>query len=86
MKNGGYIMIDCGAIDLTDYDPQTIAGSFAEFSAAIDTHKMVLIVNVSDYSPIPAVITKADDEISISTIIFNATVTDDDEFTVIEPE
>ena len=86
MKNGGYIMIDCGAIDLTDYDAQTIAGAYAEFSAAIDSHKMVLIVNVSAYSPIPAVVMKTDDSISINSIIFNATVTEDDEFTVIEPE
>lgn len=86
MKNGGYIMIDGGAIDPTTFTPTTITGAYAEFSAAIESHKMVLIVNVSDYSPIPAVIAKTDDGISINTIIFNATVTENDEFTVIEPE
>ncbi|MBR5188044.1 MAG: hypothetical protein IKW18_06195 [Clostridia bacterium] len=43
--NGGYVLIDCKGLDLTDTDPQTISGLYAQMQAGIKTGKPLVACN-----------------------------------------
>lgn len=44
--NGGYIMIDCGGLDLLAQAAQTITGIYSKISAAFDSKKPVIACNM----------------------------------------
>lgn len=44
-QNGGYAMVDCRGLDLTDSNPQTITGLYADMVKAIKSGKPLIAVN-----------------------------------------
>ena len=44
--NGGYQIIDCGGLDMTDNQEQTITGLFAKAKKACDDGQFVLATNI----------------------------------------
>lgn len=58
----GYIMIDCGGMDLTSESTQTIAGLYARIAEVRATDKMIVACNMvwgdtGVASPIPVIVT-----------------------------
>lgn len=58
----GYIMIDCGGMDLTSGSSQTITGLYARLTEARATDKMVIACNMvwgdsGKVSPTPVIMT-----------------------------
>ena len=43
--NGGYIMIDCGGLELTSQTSQNIPGLFAAVKAAVKANKPIMAYN-----------------------------------------
>ena len=43
--NGGYFLLDCMGLDLTETDPQEIAGSWENVKAAIASDKPIIAHN-----------------------------------------
>lgn len=57
----GYIMIDCGGLDLTSESTQTIAGLYARIAEARATDRMIVACNMvwgdtGAASPIPVIV------------------------------
>lgn len=73
---GGYLMLELPGLDLTETDPQTIAGSYAVTKAAALAGKPVWLYGVDGYStPIPATISEgASSSYIISFLTYTATV------------
>lgn len=44
-NNGGYYVVDLKGLDLTDTDPQTISGLFADMKKAIASGKPLIAIN-----------------------------------------
>lgn len=44
-KKGGYILIDCGGLNLLATDPQTISGLYAKVKKAHELNKPIYAVN-----------------------------------------
>lgn len=58
----GYIMIDCGGLNLTSEASQTIAGLYAQLTEARATDKMIVACNMvwgdsGKVPPIPVILT-----------------------------
>ena len=53
MSNGGYIMVDCGGLNLLESDPQTITGIFAKCRNAIESGKPIIATNCVYGSGVP---------------------------------
>lgn len=58
----GYIMIDCGGLDLTSESTQTIAGLYARIAEARATDKMIVACNMvwgdsGEVPPTPVILT-----------------------------
>lgn len=72
MINSGYVLLDCGNLDMTETDPQTVSGIWNRAVNAVNTGKPIWIHTAYDsdaeYSPIP-VFARFD---STTTIICNA--------------
>ena len=61
----GYIMIDCGGLDLTSESSQTITGLYAQLTEARATNKMIVACNmvwgdIGEVPPIPVILTAPD--------------------------
>ena len=56
--NGGYIMIDCMGLDLSDNSPQSITGIWAEAKKAMAANKPMVaygsVYGSAEVSPVPA--------------------------------
>lgn len=54
--NGGYALVDCTGVDLSDLG--TVSGLYSKLDSAIKSGKFVLLANVvngdTNFSPIPA--------------------------------
>jgi hypothetical protein len=50
MIKGGYIMIDCGGLNLLTSEPQTISGLYAKVKKAHELNKPIYAVNCVDGS------------------------------------
>lgn len=72
----GYLMLELPGLDLTETDPQTIAGSYAVTKAAALAGKPVWLYGVKDVlTPIPATISAgASSSYIISFLTYTATV------------
>lgn len=51
--NGGYIMIDCGGLNLLAQSAQTIAGLYAKIAAAFASDKPILAYNANYGTGVP---------------------------------
>lgn len=85
--NGGYIMIDCKGLDLTDDTKQDIDGLYAAMQEALKTGKPMYAYNCvwgtnsdSPLSPIPFFAQQWNDSMVVGTAsILNITCNSDDE-------
>ena len=88
--NGGYYMVDCKGLDLTDDSTQTISGLFADMKKAIASGKPLVAYNCvwgansdSPLTPIQFFAQNWTDSLIVGTAsILNITVTDHDVVTV----
>ena len=42
----GYVLVNCGGLDLTSESTQTIAGLYAKVKSAMETGKMIIAENI----------------------------------------
>lgn len=70
--NGGYTILDCGALDLTSESKQTISGISARVNTAIGTNKPIIAV-IEGASPI-GVYAQAGSVEGTTDIIFGTTI------------
>lgn len=88
---GGYQIIDCGGLDMTDNKAQTITGIFAKALKACEDGTFVLATNVvwgsnndSPLTPLPVFLQKWSDELVVATCsIYSVQITDKDVCTVV---
>ncbi len=86
---GGYILVDCGGIDLTKGEtPQTISGLFARVSEAISGGKPVIATNCKwgtlDVTPINVFAIKFDDDtIIVTSSTLQVYITSEDVVTIV---
>lgn len=72
MANGGYIILDCGSLDLAEESKQTITGLSARLAEAINSGKPIYAI-IGGTSPI-SVYTKAGSVTGTTDIIFGTTI------------
>ena len=89
MKNtGGYILIDCGGLDLTSESSQTINGLYDQLKAAIKTGKPVYAENLwwgdIPCSPMPVMLIQLlEDTITATGSNLQISTDDDDAVTIL---
>ena len=88
MANSGYILVDCGGLDLNDSTTQEIEGLYERAKAAIATGKPVLVTNcvMSDFPCTPVSVVawdEGDGGIVATGHVLRVTITADDEVTVV---
>ena len=88
MNNPGYVMVDCGGLDLNDSTEQTIDGIYDRAVEALATGKLALAVNCvmsgMPCSPIAVVAwDQGDDGIIATGHVFRVVIAEDDGVTVI---
>ena len=84
MKNiGGYILIDCGGLDLTSESSQTINGLYAQLTDAINSGKPVYAENLYwgdiPCSPMPVMLVQLYEDTITATAATLQVSTDDDD-------
>ena len=72
MANGGYIILDCGSLDLAKESKQTITGLSARLAEAIKSEKPIYAI-IGGTSPI-SVYTQAGSVTGTTDIIFGTTI------------
>ena len=72
MANGGYIILDCGSLDLAEESKQTITGLSAKLDGAIKSEKPIYAI-IGGTSPI-SVYTQAGSVDGTTDIIFGTTI------------
>ena len=72
MANGGYIILDCGSLDLAEESKQTITGLSARLAEAINSGKPIYAI-IGGTSPI-SVYTQAGSVTGTTDIIFGTTI------------
>ena len=72
MANGGYIILDCGSLDLAEESKQTITGLTARLAEAIESGKPIYAI-IGGTSPI-SVYTQAGSVTGTTDIIFGTTI------------
>lgn len=72
MANGGYIILDCGSLDLAKESKQTITGLSARLAEAIKSGKPIYAI-IGGTSPI-SVYTQAGSVTGTTDIIFGTTI------------
>ena len=72
MANGGYIILDCGSLDLAEESKQTITGLTARLAEAIKSGKPIYAI-IGGTSPI-SVYTQAGSVTGTTDIIFGTTI------------
>lgn len=72
MANGGYIILDCGTLDLAEESKQTITGLTARLAEAIKSGKPIYAI-IGGTSPI-SVYTQAGSVTGTTDIIFGTTI------------
>ena len=72
MANGGYIILDCGSLDLAEESKQTITGLSARLAAAIKSGTPIYAI-IGGTSPI-SVYTQAGSVTGTTDIIFGTTI------------
>lgn len=90
--NGGYQIIDCGGLDMTDSDPQTISGLFAKAKKACEDGKPVYASNCvwgvnsdAPLTPLPCFLQKWSDNLIVATCsVKSVQITDEDVCTVVD--
>ncbi len=87
--NGGYIMVNCTGLNLSETDPQSISGIWNEAKKAIAANKPIVaygaIYGSADVSPVPVFgWYLAEDEIVIVGATLHVHVKDDDTATVLD--
>lgn len=86
MENSGYIMVDCGGLDLNDSTEQTIDGIYDRAKAAIKTGKACLVTNCvmsgAPCTPVSVVAWEEGDTIIATGHVLRVTIEDDDGVTV----
>lgn len=87
MNNSGYIMVDCGGLDLNDSTEQEIAGLYNRAKAALATGKPCYATNcvMSDMPCSPVSVVAWDqgaDGIIATGHVFRVTIASDDGVTV----
>ena len=89
MKNiGGYVLVDCGGLDLTSESTQTIPGLYKQCQDALATKKQILAENCiwgtgKSISPIPVFgIQISSTEIIFTSSTLQVAVDDDNEVTI----
>ena len=89
MKNiGGYILIDCGGLDLTSESSQTINGLYAQLTDAIASGKPVYAENLYwgdiPCSPTPVMLVQLyEDTITATASTLQVSTDDDDAVTIL---
>ena len=88
--NGGYFLVDVTGLDLTETDPQEMAGIWDKAVAALKTNKPIMAYGCSygvgaPVSPVPSFgWYLADDEIVIVGATLHIHIKDDDTATVLD--
>ena len=91
-QNGGYYMVDCGGLDLTDSSEQTITGLFNRMKKAIASGKPLIAYNCvwgsnsdAPLTPIHFFAQRWSDTMVVGTAsILNITCTSADKVTVVD--
>lgn len=87
MFNSGYIMVDCGGLDLNDSTEQTIDGLYERAKGAIESGKPCFACNcmMSDWPCTPCSVIawdQGDSGIVVTGHVLRITIDDDDGVTV----
>ena len=87
MYKGGYILVDCGELELNDNTTQSITGIYDRAEAALKTGKPVFacncLMNDGPVSPVSVAAWQEDAHTIIATgHVFRVVIEDDDDVTV----
>lgn len=77
--NGGYVILSCGGIDITDDKKQTIDGLYADIATARATGKPVYAYDLTGVSPVNVYITDGESDalvINFGTVIITVDTSD----------
>ena len=85
--NGGYIMVDCGGLDLTANAKKTYAGLYAKCKAALESDRAILACNCTydskHVTPIAVFAVDYTSEIVFTSSILQIHVDTDDGVTIV---
>lgn len=84
---GGYVMIDCGGLELTSQSEQTVDGIYDQVKEAHEADKFCLACNCEWYdvpmTPVPVMITKlANGTYTATASILQIVIAEDDGITI----
>lgn len=87
MVNSGYVMVDCGGMNLLSQSSQNIKGLYNKCKEAVDSGKMILAVNCEygenvPMTPIPVMAIKESGNYIFTASILQITVESDDDVTI----
>ena len=84
--NSGYIMVDCGGLDLNDSTTQSITGLHSRAKEAMATGKPCIVYNCvmsgAPCTPTSIIAWEENDSIIATGHVLRITITDDDDVTV----
>ena len=88
MLKGGYILMDCGGLELNDSSAQSITGFYKRAKKALDSGKPVYacncLMNDGSTTPVSVVAWQEDEHTIIATgHVLRIVIEDDDDVTVI---
>ena len=88
MIKGGYVLVDCGGLELNDSSTQKITGMYKRAKAALESGKPCwachCLMNDSLASPVSVAAWQEDEHTIIATgHVFRVVIEDDDDVTVI---
>ena len=87
MYKGGYVLVDCGGLELNDDSTQSISGIYKRAKAALNSGKLCLacncLMNDGPCSPVSVAAWQEDSTTIIATgHVFRVTIESDDDVTV----
>lgn len=87
MYNPGYVLVDCGGMNLLAQSSQTITGLYKVCEAAVASGKLILAVNCEygdgvPMTPIPVMAIKESGNFIFTASILQITVESDDSVTI----
>lgn len=87
MYNSGYVLVDCGGLDLNDSTTQSIDGLYNRAKAAIDSGKLPIVTNCvmsgASCTPTAVIAWEEGNNIIATGHVLRITIEKDDDVTVV---
>lgn len=87
MVNSGYVLVDCGGLDLNDSTTQSISGMYDRAIAAIKTNKLCVVTNCvmsgAPCTPTPVIAWEESGTVVATGHVLRIIIEEDDDVTVI---